>query len=253
MKRFKSVLLAAGLALTACAADATELLVLCSGAMRPALEALSPAWTAKTGTKLKLTYAPAGELRRRLAAGEGADVVILPVEHFAALEAAGQTKPGSRRDLAAVAIGMAVPPGTPLPDISTEDGLKRALIAARSVSYMDPRAGTSGKHMDEFVLPKLGLRDLVRAKTQFGQSGVLVDLAVRGEVDLVFQQMTELMGAKGVPVAELPASLQKLTIYSGAVLASAVSPIQAQALLDQLAHWDDARAAMAAKGYQAVP
>jgi molybdate transport system substrate-binding protein len=252
-KPLRAAALAVGLVLAVGAAGAAELVVLCAGAMRPAFEALSPAFTARTGTTLKPSYAPAGELRRKLAAGEAADIVILPVEHFEALETAGLTRRGSRRDLAAVAVGMAVPPGRPMPDISTEDGLKRALVDARSVSYMDPRAGTSGKHMDEVVLPRLGLRDEVRAKAQLGQSGVLVDRALRGEVDLVFQQMTELMGAKDVPVAELPASLQKLTVYSGAVLSSARSPEPAQSLLDQLARWEDVRAAMMVKGYKPVP
>jgi len=168
-------------------AAAKDLVVLCVGAVKPALSALQPAWAARGGPALQITYASAGELRRKLAAGEAADIVILPLESLAAAAKDGIVDASTQRDLGAVGIGVAVKEGASLPDLSSEDGLKRALLAARSVTFMDPERGTSGKHFDEVVLPRLGIRDAVRAKAVLGEGGMIAEKVARGEVEIAFQ------------------------------------------------------------------
>jgi molybdate transport system substrate-binding protein len=228
---------------------ARDLVVLSAGAVKPALSALAPQWEARSGHRLVVTYLTAGELRRKLAAGEVADVVILPLENFAAIEAEGRTHAASRRDLGAVGIGVAVRQGAALPDLGSEEGFKRLLIEARSITYMDPTRGTSGKHLDEVVLPRLGLRDAVRAKTVFGEGGMIAEKVARGEVDVAIQQMTELLPVAGVQVAGyLPAALQKTTVYSGAVMQAAPAPAEAADLLAYLVS-AQARPVFDAKGY----
>ena len=237
---------------TACTgATAKDLVVLCAGAVKPVLSVLEPAWSSRTGTHLQITYAPAGELIARLAAGERADIVILPSETLALVEGKGSTVPASRRDLGAVGIGVAVKHGARLPDLSSEAGLKRALLDAKSVTYMDPARGTSGKHFDEVVLPRLGIRNEVRAKTVLGQGGMIGEKVASGEVEIAFQQMTELLPVAGVQIAGvLPASLQKTTMYSGAVTKTAASLPEANELLAFLVS-PEARAMFAAKGFAA--
>src|SRR5205823_378686 len=126
--------------------------------------------------------------------------------------------------------------GAPVPDISTPDAVKQVLLAAKSVTYMDPERGTSGKHFDQTVLPRLGIRDEVRAKTTLGEGGYIAEKVARGEVEIAFHNLTEILPVEGVTlVGLLPAELQRATVYSGAVLKGARAPAEAQALLDYLA------------------
>jgi len=249
MKIVRALLAGVLLSTLLTAALAKDLVVLCAGAVKPALTALAPAWAARGGAPLQVSYATAGELRAKLAAGVQADIVILPLENFAAVD--GMMVAGSRRDLGAVGIGVAVKQGAPLPDLSSEEGLKRALLAVRAVTWMEPTRGTSGKHFDEVVLPRLGIRDEVRRKTVFGQGGMIAEKVASGEVDIAFQQMTELLPVAGVTIAGvLPPSLQKTTVYSGAVLKAAQSPAEAAELLAFLVS-DPGRREFVQKGFSA--
>ena len=239
------------LAMVSITASATEITIFSAGAVKPALAELAPEWESRTGNRLNIIYATAGDLRKKLAAGERADVVILPLENFAAVEKEGLTLANTRRDLGAVGIGVAVKAGTKLPDLSSEAGLKRALIEAKSVTFMDPSRGTSGKHFDEVVLPKLGIRDAVRAKAKLGEGGMIAENVASGEIEIAFQQMTELLPVAGVTIAgPLPPSLQKTTVYSAAVMQTAKSPKEAAALLEFLIS-SESRKAFAAKGFSA--
>ncbi|MBI3367168.1 MAG: substrate-binding domain-containing protein [Burkholderiales bacterium] len=232
-------------------ANAKDLSVFCAGAVKPVFTTLAPAWQARSGHTLNVSFLTAGEMRQKLAAGERPDLVIQPLESFAVQD--GLFAPGARRDLGTVVIGVAIKAGAPLPDLSSEEGLKRTLLAARSVTFMDPSRGTSGKHFDEVVLPKLGLRDAVRAKAVLGQGGMIAEKVASGEVEIAFQQMTELLPVAGVTIAGvLPPSLQKDTVYSAAVMKASTSTAEATALLDMLSS-AEARAVFRAKGFAVGP
>lgn len=232
-------LTAAGL-IAACAttsptAPGAEVVVMSAGAVKTAFTEVSAAWEKRSGHTVKATFAPAGELRKKVAAGESADVIIVPAELIPELEKDGAIVPATRRDLGVVAIGAAVRKGAPVPDISTSAALKRTLTEVKSLTYMDPTRGTSGKHFDESVLPKLGIRDAVRAKATLGEGGFIAEKVARGEVEIAFHQMTEMLPVQGVTiVGPLPRELQKLTVYSGAVMKNAKNPREARALLDFL-------------------
>lgn len=130
---------------------------------------------------------------------------------------------------------MAVKKGAARPDISTPEAFKRALQQAKSLTYMDPARGTSGKHVDEAVLPKLGIRDEVRAKTKFGEGGYIADKVARGEVEMALHQMTEMLPVPGIDiVGPLPKELQKETVYSAVIMKGAKNPKDAEALLAYL-------------------
>ena len=239
------------LAFTMSGASAKEIVVFSGGAVKSALAPLAAAWEAKSGHRVQITYAAAGDLRMKLANGERADVLILPVENFAALDKDGLTRVATRRDLGAVGIGVAVKAGAKLPDISSEENFKRALMEVKSLTYMDPARGTSGKHFDEVVLPKLGLRDAIRAKTVFGEGGMIAEKVARGEVEIVIHQMTEMLPVKGITIlGALPATLQKTTVYSGAVMQASKSPVEAEEFLAFLTG-KEARTEFAAKGFSA--
>jgi molybdate transport system substrate-binding protein len=234
---FRHALLVPILAVACAAAGAAEVTVLSTGAPKAAMTGAIAAWEAKTGNKVNvLTWLPAGDLRKKIAGGERADIVVIPAEHIAPLGEEGVIESASRRDLASVSIGAAVKQGAPVPDISTPEKLKQALLAAKSVTYMDPTRGTSGKYFDEVVLPKLGVREEVRAKTQLGEGGYIAEKVARGEVELVVHQATEILPVKGVTfIGLIPAELQKATLYTGVVMKGAKNPREAQSLLDFLA------------------
>ena len=232
-------------------AGATELTVLSGGAAKSGLVDAIAAWEKKTGHKVKVEFAPAGEMRKKVAAGEVTDLLIVPSENLPEYEKAGAIDAATRRDIAAVAMGVAVRKGAASPDISTTEAFKRALVETKSLTYMDPTRGTSGKHFDEAVLPKLGIRDEVRAKAQLGQGGFIAEKVAKGEVDMAIHQMTEMMPVQGVTVVgPLPPELQKVTVYSGAAMKAARHRTEAQALLDFLAS-PEGRQHFLARGYSA--
>jgi molybdate transport system substrate-binding protein len=235
MPKIPSLLSIASLAAMAFAARAEEVAVLSAGAVKSAFSAAAGEWQSKSGHPVHATFAPAGELRERVARKEPADLLIVPRENLAEYEKSGAIDPATRHDLGAVAIAMAVKAGAPRPDISTPEALKRTLQQAKSLTYMDPKRGTSGKHFDETVLPQLGIRDEVRAKATLGEGGFIAEKVARGEVEMAFHQVTEMLPVKGIEiVGPLPPSLQKTTVYSAVVMKGARHPREAQALLDYL-------------------
>lgn len=245
--------LAASAAFLALATEAhtAEVTVMSGGAVKSAFTAASDAWSKQQGHGVRAAFAPAGELRKKITAGEVSDILIVPSENLAEYEKAGVIVPATRRDLGAVAIGVAVKQGAAKPDISTPEALKRALQQAKSLTYMDPARGTSGKHVDEAVLPKLGIRDEVRAKTKFGEGGYIADKVARGEVEMALHQMTEMLPVPGIDiVGPLPSELQKVTVYSGVIMKGAKNPKDAEALLAYLVS-PEGRKAFLERGFSA--
>jgi len=221
--------------MAALGASAAELTVMSTGAVKTAFTDATSQWSKDTGHKVNATFDPAGPLRQKIASGVRGDIVIIPVESLAALENEGIIVAGSRRDLGAVSMGAAVKEGAPIPDISTVEALKVTLRDAKSVTYMDPERGSSGKYFDTVILPKLGMRDEVRAKTKLGEGGSTAEKVASGEAQIAFQNVTELMGVKGARVVGLiPAELQSPIVYAGAVMKDAKHPAEAQQLLDYL-------------------
>ena len=157
---------------------AAELKVLSAGAVKAVVPDLAEQFRRETGHTVHLTFDTAGALRQR-AMTEPADVLIITDAAIDDLARQGVVVPGTRTDVARVGIGVGVRQGAPVPDISTPDTLKQTLLSVRSLTYMDPTRGTSGKHVDEVVLPQLGIRDAVRAKATLGEGGFIAEKVAR--------------------------------------------------------------------------
>jgi molybdate transport system substrate-binding protein len=242
---------AAALALLAStAATAAEILVLSGGAAQSPLKAALPAFEARTGHKVTIAFAPAGEIARRVGAGEAYDLLILPAENVDSYVKQGKAVPGSAAPLGKVGIGVAVREGAPSPDIATPEALRQALLAAKSVVYIDPARGTSGKHFAG-VLQQLGIADAVNAKAKLGSGGYVVEPVGRGEIELGVHQITEILPVPGVKlVGPLPPALQKWTVYTAVAMPGAKSPDAARELVAFLTG-ADARALYEPKGFSA--
>jgi len=218
--------------IVAAGATAAEIKIISAGALAQPLRELIPQYEKETGDKIAVVYGNAGAVRERLEKGEACDLALMPAEAIAEAEARGWIRPGTRRDLAQVSIGVAVKSGTIPPDISTPDALKHALLAAKAVAYSDPARASSGKHFDTVVLPALGIAAEVRAKAKLQTEGSSAEFVRRGEADIAVQQVSELLPVEGVSVIGLlPPSLQKTTVYSAVGCAKAASPDAAQKLV----------------------
>jgi len=215
-------------ALQAPAAHAEELLIWSAGAVKAAMIELVPSYQTSTGNTVKVEYAPVGTLMKRLSDGGKPDVVILSQDVSAEAEKLGWTAPAASTPIANVGIGIAIREGAPEPDISSADALRTTLLNAKSITYIDPTKGTSGKHFVQ-VLEQLGIAQQMKAKTTLGESGYVVEPVARGEVELGLQQITEILPVKGVKLlGPLPPPFQKTTTYTIAVASSARSVLAAQ-------------------------
>jgi len=142
---------------------------------------------------------------------------------------------------------VAVNEKAPSPDISTVEAFKKTLLAAKSVVYIDPKVGTSGKHVVE-VLSRLGILEEINRKATLGQGGYIVEPVGRGAIELGIHQISEILPVKGVKLAgPLPAPLQKYTTY----VAAPVKP--SRAALDFIDHLTgpQAKSRLAQAGYSA--
>lgn len=215
----KTALLATALALAAVAADAAELHFLVGGSMQEPFKEIGAAYTKKTGNSIDFTVDTTGALVNKLKSGAPADLILVSAPAMEGLLKENRVVAASRIDLARASIGVSVKAGAALPDISSEDAFKKAILAAKSISYVNPESGgTSGTYMDG-LFKKMGIGDQVRAKTVWGYQGSQVAAAVAtGKADIGITFISEMAPNKGVKVAgPLPDSIQNATNYAAAI------------------------------------
>ena len=173
----------------------------------------------------------------RLGRGEFADVVILDGDAADELARRGVVRGSSKVELARSRIGMVVRAGAAKPDISSVEAFRQVLLAAKSVGYSDSGSGT---YLSSTLFEKLGVKAQVLGKgrkVRGPPSGEAVAAVVaRGEVEIGFQQVSELLDVPGVTfVGALPAELQPGFSFAGAITSGARHPDAAAALLRFLA------------------
>ena len=221
------------------AVTAQDLRVLSGGAAKSLVEPMAASFP---GGKVDVQFQPMGKLFESLAQGTNVDLVIVTEEMLPRLKERAQ--PGAR-PIARVGIGVAVNEKAPSPDISTVEAFKRTLLAAKSVVYIDPKVGTSGKHVAE-VLERLGIAREVNAKARLGSGGYIVEPVGKGEIELGLHQVSEIIPVKGVKlVGELPRELQKYTVYVAVPMKSSPTVL---AFIDHLTG-PQAKSRLAQAGY----
>ena len=211
------------------AQGASALVVMTSGAFAEALERLEPQVEQALGHDLIIVKGSSSggavdSIPERLKRGERADVVILSSDGLALLEQGKFVKPGTRRDLVRSVIGMAVRKGAPVPDISSPDRFVAVLRAAPSIGYS---ASASGTYLATDLWPRLGLDKELLPKSRRILSERVGAVVARGEVDVGFQQMSELLPIAGITVVgPIPAAYQKVTVFTSAQTpAGAANPL----------------------------
>jgi molybdate transport system substrate-binding protein len=228
---------------------AAEIRVLSSNALSIAEKDLATDFSKESGHQVNFTFGSPGQVEQRLKAGEAYDLVIMATEASAAMDKDGKWRPGSRRPLARVGIGLAVREGTKL-DLSSVDSTRKALLDARSLTLSDSRTGGLSGPNALKVLANLGIADAVKAKTQLSPNGQ--ELIAKGEVDIGLYNVSEIPRAAGVVLAgPVPAAVQVYINYDAALPATNTAPDAAVALLKYFSNssargrWEKAGAELA--------
>src|SRR5512135_1963 len=175
--RYKTLLLAGAVAAALCtsAAAAAELKLLTAGAFKSTVLALLPDYEKASGNKVSVENDTVGALMKRIEAGESFDVVVMTTEAVDKLTGEGKVMSGSRTNLARVGVGVMVKAGASKPDISSVEAFKKALLDAKSISFIDPASGGSSGIYVEKLLERLGIADQVRPKEKLKQGGYVAD------------------------------------------------------------------------------
>jgi len=234
----KLALLSLAMALVAAGAPrgaaAAEIKVLTAGAFKQVLVALVPDFEKQSGHKVILDNDTVGALSKRIDGGEAFDVAVLTPAAVKDLAGKGKLA-GGGVNLARVGVGVMVRAGAPTPDIGTVEAFKRALLAAKSVAYIDPASGGSSGIYVAGLIDKLGIADAIKPKTRLKQGGYVADLIVKGDAELGIHQISEIVPVKEVTlVGPLPAEIQNYTVYAAGLGANARDREAANALIKAL-------------------
>jgi molybdate transport system substrate-binding protein len=218
--------------------SAADVHVMISAGFFKVYSELGPAFEKASGHRLVTTRGPSmGDspeaIPTRLGRGELADVVIMDGAGADELAKKGLVRAGSKVELAKSQVGMVVREGAPKPDIGTVDAFRNTLLGAKSIAYSDSGSGT---YLSTKLFPKLGVADQVAVKSRKVRgppSGEPVaNVVARGEAEIGFQQVSELIHVKGVDfVGPIPAELQPGFSFAGAVTGNATQPDAGAALL----------------------
>ena len=173
------------------------------------------------------------DVAKRVRAGEAVDVVVLSNTAIDSLIAAGSLLPDSRVDLVRSGVAIAVRAGAPRPEVGSEEAVKQAVLAARTLSYS---TGPSGVYLEK-LFERWGILADIRDRIVVPPPGKPVgSLVADGSVELGFQQLSELMTLPGIAViGPLPPEIQIITVFSGGISSGCTQPELARALLDYLA------------------
>ena len=206
-----------------------EIKVIASAAVKEAYLDLVPAFEKSSGHKVTTIWAGTEAITKRISGGEMADIVLIAAPNIDKLISEGRLVAGSRADVAKSGIGVAVRAGLPKPDISSGEAVKKAVLAAKSVAYS---SGPSGFYVAD-LFKKMGIADQIKDKVNQTPSGVQVgEVVARGEADLGFQQVSELLHLKGIHyLGPLPADIQHITVFSAGLHTAAAAPDAAKALV----------------------
>lgn len=206
--------------------------VFSGGAPKEVFLRLAPAFERQSGHKLDFTFAVMSALRDRLAAGETADVLVMPTNILDGYEASGAVLAAHRAVLGLVSVNAVVRAGLALPNLSSPETVKQAMLNSRAIAHATPGATPSGTHMGKLI-EQLGIAGAMQGKVIHRpalEGGV--ELVASGQADIGFYPKSEVINIEGLVLAgPLPAAIQLTTIYGAAVASGSKSADAAAAFI----------------------
>src|SRR5215468_8132528 len=236
-------------------AEAAEIKVISTGGARAVMTSLVPEFERKLGHKVNIDFGTPGNMRDRLLSGEAADVAVAIAAVLPDLEKAGKIAPGTRMEFAASYVGVVVRAGAPKLDVSTPDGVKRAVLMAKAVALSDPKAGTQLGATFLGVADRLGFGPDLRSRTKFilGPGSDVAEAVAKGEADLDVTLISEILPVTGAALGgELPSDIMPPTVIHAFLVSGAKNAETAKAFLDFLRS-PDASSVIEAKGMKPGP
>ena len=214
-------------------ASAAPITVLATPAIREAYAELAPLFETQIRNKVTTTWVGTADLAKRLNGGEVFDAVICASSLLEELTDSGKLMAGSRSDVARSMVGVAVKAGAPRPAFGSEAELKKTLLGAKTIGIS---TGPSGVYLNQ-LFQRMGVLDEIKPNFRIpAPGGMVAELLAKGEADIGFQQVAELVNKPGVAfVGALPDSLQGITVFSGGVHGASSQPDAARAFLRFLA------------------
>jgi len=212
--------------------SAAEIKVLASGATEEIINEIVPAFEKASGHKVAIAFTGTANIKKRIAAGEAYDLVIVGSLVIDGFIHQNKIVPNSRTDLMKSGVGAAVKARAPKPDIGTSEALKKTLLAAKSIGYS---SGPSGEYMVSLV-ERMGIADQIKPKMKQAPSGTRISTMIdSGEAEIGFQQISELIHEKGIDyLGPLPPEIQNVTVYSAGLHTGSREPEAANALVKAL-------------------
>jgi molybdate transport system substrate-binding protein len=221
--------------LTAAPAWAAELNVIAACAVRGVLGSMIDDYSQQTGQKFSFTIGPTGQLRDAITSGKPMDLVIASAPLMGELEKTGKITPGSRIDVGRLGMGVAIREGAPVPDISTPEAVKQALIKANAIAFTDPKLGGTSFIQLMKIADRFGIKDEVIRKGVPATGGD--DAAAKvaeGKADIALVLISEIHAKDAKLVGLLPEDIQLWTVYAAAVPLSSTDPEAARAFVAAL-------------------
>jgi molybdate transport system substrate-binding protein len=234
MKSYRAIAFAiAGLALPLASlqAHAAELKVLASTAVKSVLEEVGPQFEKATGNKLVFSFGPAAVLKGGIDKGAAFDVAILTSSLTDVLVKSGKVDGATSATIARAGLGVAVRAGAAKPDVSTDAGLKAALLNATSIGYNGVGASRGGS---EAMIKKLGIADALKPKIKLLDESAPVAVA-KGEIEMGLGPVSEVLPVAGAQLAgPFPADLQSYLVFAAGASSTSQNASAAKLLIDYL-------------------
>jgi molybdate transport system substrate-binding protein len=198
--------------------------ILSGGAPKEIFQQLTPQFEQASGHKVDYVFAVMSALREKVAAGEAADVLVMPTNILEGYQKDGVVRAQARAILGLVSVYAVTRKGAPQPDLSTPDTVKAAMLKARAITHATPGETPSGTHMGKLI-ESFGIAEAMKGKV-FHRSALRggVELVASGEAEIGFYPKSEVINDSLSLVGPLPAAIQLTTIYGAAVTAKSAAP-----------------------------